>query len=65
MSELSEYLETHRRLVDEALDRHLPSAETRPRVLHRAMRYSLFAGGKRLRPLLCLAASTALGCAFG
>jgi geranylgeranyl diphosphate synthase type II len=55
------YLEERRRLVDEALDRHLPTARTRPATLHAAMRYSLFAGGKRLRPILCLAAAEACG----
>lgn len=55
------YLEERRRLVDEALDHHLPSARTRPATLHAAMRYSLFAGGKRLRPILCLAAAEACG----
>src|ERR1051325_9047387 len=44
-----------------ALDRLLPPARTKPRTLHEAMRYSLFAGGKRLRPALCLAAAEACG----
>lgn len=47
--------------MNRALDRLLPSARTRPRTLHEAMRYSLFAGGKRLRPVLCLAAAEACG----
>ena len=55
------YLEERRRLVDEALHRHLPSPKARPTTLHAAMRYSLFAGGKRLRPILCLAAAEACG----
>ncbi len=55
------YLDARRRLVDEALDRYLPRARTRPATLHEAMRYSLFAGGKRLRPILCLAAAEACG----
>ncbi|MFZ4116664.1 MAG: polyprenyl synthetase family protein [Chthoniobacterales bacterium] len=45
--------------VEAALRQVLPAASTRPKTLHRAMRYSLFAGGKRLRPLLCLAAAEA------
>jgi geranylgeranyl diphosphate synthase, type II len=47
--------------VNEALDDFLPSATTKPATIHRAMRYSLFAGGKRMRPALCLAAAAACG----
>lgn len=47
--------------VDQALERSLPDAATRPATLHAAMRYSVFAGGKRLRPVLCLAAAEACG----
>jgi len=47
--------------VDRALDRWLPPEKTRPATLHRAMRYAVFAGGKRLRPVLCLAAAEACG----
>src|SRR5437868_10882507 len=47
--------------VNKALDRFLPSATTRPATIHQAMRYSLFAGGKRMRPALCLAAAAACG----
>jgi geranylgeranyl diphosphate synthase type II len=46
-------------MIDQALDRHLPKANTKPATLHQAMRYSLFAGGKRLRPILCLATAEA------
>jgi geranylgeranyl diphosphate synthase type II len=53
------YLRTASREVDAALDRMLPKATTRPSTIHQAMRYSLFAGGKRLRPVLCLAAAEA------
>src|SRR6187549_897369 len=59
--ELSAYLQTRRKEIDRALDRFLPSANTRPATIHKAMRYSLFAGGKRLRPILCLAAAEACG----
>jgi geranylgeranyl diphosphate synthase type II len=54
---LKTYLVTRQKLIDSALDRYLPKANTRPATLHRAIRYSLFAGGKRLRPILCLAAA--------
>ena len=50
------YLERSRRRIDEALDKKLPSAREEPRPLHAAIRYSVFAGGKRLRPALCLLA---------
>jgi geranylgeranyl diphosphate synthase type II len=56
---LKTYLLTRQKLVDRALDRYLPKANTKPATLHRAMRYSLFAGGKRLRPILCLASAEA------
>ena len=44
-------------LADAALERLLPSATTEPHSIHRAMRHSTFAGGKRLRPILCLEAA--------
>jgi geranylgeranyl diphosphate synthase, type II len=50
------YLERNRELTDQLLDRYTPSASDEPRTLHEAMRYSLMAGGKRIRPILCLAA---------
>ncbi len=50
-----------RKLVDAALDRWLPEAGDRPPKIHEAMRYSVFAGGKRLRPLLALLACEAVG----
>jgi geranylgeranyl diphosphate synthase type II len=56
---LKNYLATRQKLIDSALDRYLPKTNRKPRTLHRAMRYSLFAGGKRLRPILCLAAAEA------
>lgn len=59
--DLSGYLAECARRVDAALDRYLPRATTRPATIHRAMRYSLFAGGKRTRPALCLAAAEACG----
>ena len=58
---LKRYLASRSALVDKALDRHLPKATVKPATIHKAMRYSLFAGGKRLRPILCLAAAEACG----
>lgn len=53
---LPDFLEHNRIEVDRALDRLLPSETTLPKSIHRAMRYSVFAGGKRIRPALCLEA---------
>lgn len=53
--------ENYRQRVELGLDQLLPSAETAPARLHAAMRYSLLAGGKRLRPILVLAAAEAFG----
>jgi len=51
------YLERARPRIDATLERLLPTARSEPKKLHQAMRYSVFAGGKRLRPALCLLAS--------
>jgi geranylgeranyl diphosphate synthase type II len=59
--ELKRYLLARQKEVDRALDRFLPKASVPPATIHKAMRYSLFAGGKRLRPILCLAAAEACG----
>ena len=59
--DLQAFLTTRTEAVNKALDHFLPSAATRPATIHRAMRYSLFAGGKRMRPALCLAAAAACG----
>jgi geranylgeranyl diphosphate synthase type II len=48
------------KLTDEALERLLPGPETLPHSIHRAMRHSTFAGGKRLRPILCIEAARML-----
>jgi geranylgeranyl diphosphate synthase type II len=58
---LNRFLEQCTEEVNRALDRYLPSDRTRPATIHQAMRYSLFAGGKRMRPALCLAAAEACG----
>lgn len=59
--QLKTFMETRIGSVNRALDRFLPKASTRPATIHKAMRYSVFAGGKRMRPLLCLAAAAACG----
>ena len=53
--DLKKYLERKRKVVDEALDKYLPKEKDEPKIIHRAMRYSVFAGGKRLRPILAMA----------
>ena len=55
--DLSRYLKAQIALVDRALDRFLPKESVKPATIHKAMRYSLFAGGKRLRPVLTIAAA--------
>jgi geranylgeranyl diphosphate synthase type II len=63
---LREYLARQRELVDSELDRLVPPESAAPETIHRAMRYSLFAGGKRIRPILCMeAAQTVSDCASG
>lgn len=57
---IAAYLAARRTEVDAALDRLLPDSEAWPSHLHRAIRHSVFAGGKRLRPILCLAAGEVL-----
>ncbi len=58
---VSEYLSARRVEVDETLERLVPPADAWPSTIHRAVRHSLFAGGKRLRPVLCLAAADSTG----
>jgi geranylgeranyl diphosphate synthase type II len=59
--DLKQYLKERCQLVDSALDKYLPQENELPSVLHKAMRYSVFAGGKRVRPILLLAACEAVG----
>ena len=58
---LNQFLATRTDAVNAALDRFLPSEKTKPATIHKAMRYSLFAGGKRMRPAVLLAAAEACG----
>jgi len=57
--DLSTYLKYNQTLVDDALKDCLPSKETRPESLHEAMHYCVLNGGKRIRPILCIAAAEA------
>ena len=51
---LPDFFETDRAIIEAGLDRFLPAENAAPSSIHRAMRYSVFAGGKRIRPILCL-----------
>jgi geranylgeranyl diphosphate synthase type II len=62
--ELKAYLAERGKIIDRALDRFLPKPRVKPPTIHKAMRYSIFAGGKRLRPALALAAAEACGGKF-
>ena len=59
--DLIRYLSDRAKRVDAALDQCLPAPNKRPDTIHKAMRYSVFSGGKRLRPVLCMAAAEACG----
>ena len=58
---IHEYLRDRRAIVDRVLDRNLPAADTPPSVIHEAMRYAVLGGGKRIRPILAIAAAEACG----
>ena len=59
--DLKKYLNNWRVQVDETLDQVLPPEDEYPQSVRKAMRYSVFAGGKRLRPILCIAGCQAVG----
>ena len=59
--DLKDYLQNRSAQVDQALERWMPDEDVLPRSLHQAMRYSVFAGGKRLRPILMIAACESVG----
>ncbi len=60
-STLSQYLTQRQRLINEALNRYLPKGSAYPPSIHRAVRYSVMSSGKRIRPVLALAACEAVG----
>lgn len=59
--ELASYLEQRSELVNQWLEHLMPPASAPPSVLHQAMRHSLFGGGKRLRPIICIAVGETFG----
>lgn len=58
---IPEYLKNRGKVIDAALDSYLPRDTDYPKAIHRAMRYSAFSGGKRIRPILVLASCEACG----
>jgi geranylgeranyl diphosphate synthase type II len=60
LTSLSDFLDDARMVIDDALERFLPKPPESPQIIAEAMRYSVFAGGKRLRPVLTLAAADAV-----
>ncbi|HYE75366.1 MAG TPA: polyprenyl synthetase family protein, partial [Blastocatellia bacterium] len=61
MVEINDYFKANVRRVDKWLDRLLPAEQDPPDIIHEAMRYSVFAGGKRLRPILMIATGEIFG----
>lgn len=59
--DIKTYLARKKAIVDKTLEKLVPSAKAFPPSVHGAMRYSLFAGGKRVRPILAIAAAESLG----
>jgi geranylgeranyl diphosphate synthase type II len=58
---LDDYLKARKKIVDEALDWYLPGEDTFPSSIFKSVRYSVFAGGKRIRPILCMGSAEAVG----
>jgi len=59
--DFNKYLEDKTNIINKALDEYLPSEEKPPSIIHKAIRYSVFAGGKRIRPILTLATAELFG----
>jgi geranylgeranyl diphosphate synthase type II len=60
MFNFTNYLADKKRLIDSTLDSAIPANGEKPMIIHRAMRYAVMSGGKRLRPILCLASCEAV-----
>jgi geranylgeranyl diphosphate synthase type II len=61
MVDIQKYLERQREKIDRFLDQAVPDGQAAPKILYESMRYSLLGGGKRIRPILTMAASEAVG----
>lgn len=59
--DLIQYFRERRDIIEKALDKFLPPESEYPEIIHKAIRYSVFAGGKRLRPILVMAGAEAVG----
>lgn len=59
--DLKKYLKEKKEIIDKALEHYLPMEQDNFGIITKAMRYSLFAGGKRVRPILCIAGAEAVG----
>ena len=61
MMDIKKYISNKKKVIDKALDKCLPSPKAKPQIIHKAMRYAVFPGGKRIRPILTLASFEACG----
>lgn len=59
--DIQKYIIARKKIIDKALDKYLPPGSLKPQIVHRAMRYSVFPGGKRIRPIFTIAAFEACG----
>lgn len=57
---IGEYLEVRKNIIDDALGKYLPGEDNFPAIIFKSARYSIFAGGKRIRPILCMASAEAV-----
>lgn len=59
--DIKKYIIDKKKIIDKALDRYLPASNVKPEIIHKAMRYSIFPGGKRIRPVFTIAGFEACG----
>jgi len=59
--DIERYISDKKKIIDKALDRYLPKSSLKPGIIHKAMRYSVFPGGKRIRPVFTIAGFEACG----
>lgn len=59
--DIKKYIQEKKKIIDKALDGYLPASNVKPEIIHRAMRYSVFPGGKRIRPIFTIAGFEACG----
>ena len=59
--DIKKYISGKKKIIDKALDRYLPPSSLKPQIIHKAMRYSVFPGGKRIRPIFTIAGFQACG----